>query len=467
MTKTHICPHCGFTNSPGAAFCGNCGQPLGALSPAVPPEPDTDLVAAAAISGEEDAPKPQMIPETILARCPYCDHGNPEGAVFCGECGRSLSMMIPVPTTQPAIVCPACGRENQLGATICGHCGVSMAVPAVPSLANAPNPSSPVAPLPIFEPPTPAPPPPVAHVPAAIPKAGAARGGRGCLLAIIITAGLLLLGSAGAYFVLSEPGENQSQALRAAGEDESIATGGDEVTFEESSDSSSEGSSESFSQGPSEMSGVSNNEVGDESGAAAKDPTVTDTPTPTATPSPTTTPTSTATPTITPTPTDTPSPTLTPTPTPTKPAAVVCLDSPGPRWEPTLWTRYQDRLGCATTDEIRSNAAYQYYQNGMMVWREVPDLVYVLYNDGTFAVYPAAGPDDFRISDWVKGSFGYLWTNNDTVRARVGQAEAAEFNATNFAAQDYDGGTIFYFLENDARNYILFEDSGTWVSAQE
>lgn len=131
-----------------------------------------------------------------------------------------------------------------------------------------------------------------------------------------------------------------------------------------------------------------------------------------------------------------------------------------------MWDRYQDRLGCATTDEMRTNAAYQYYENGMMVWREVPDLVYVLYNNGSFNVFPAEGPDGYFVSDWVKGSFGYLWTNNATVRSRIGQAEAAEFNATNFAAQDFAGGTIFYFLENNAHNYALFNDNGTWTSAQ-
>lgn len=146
---------------------------------------------------------------------------------------------------------------------------------------------------------------------------------------------------------------------------------------------------------------------------------------------------------------------------------VACREDPGPRWGPTIWDRYKDILGCAVTGEIRGNAAYQPYQRGMMVWREDAERVYVLYNNGSYASYPAEGPKDFYVSDWVKGSFGYLWTNNAGVRDRVGQATAAEFNATDFAAQDFAGGTIFYFFENNAHNYALFKESGTWVSAQE
>jgi hypothetical protein len=67
----------------------------------------------------------------------------------------------------------------------------------------------------------------------------------------------------------------------------------------------------------------------------------------------------------------------------------------------------------------------------------------------------------------LKGGFGYLWNNNSTLRNQIGQPEAAEFNATDFAAQDFAGGTIFYFFENNAHNYALFNGSGTWVSAQE
>lgn len=59
-----------------------------------------------------------------------------------------------------------------------------------------------------------------------------------------------------------------------------------------------------------------------------------------------------------------------------------------------------------------------------------------------------------------------MWNNNSSVRDGLGQPAAVEANATNFAAQDFERGTIFYFLENDAYNYILFSDNNTWTSTQ-
>ncbi|MEZ4542202.1 MAG: hypothetical protein R3C43_19670 [Chloroflexota bacterium] len=40
-------------------------------------------------------------------------------------------------------------------------------------------------------------------------------------------------------------------------------------------------------------------------------------------------------------------------------------------------------------------------------------------------------------------------------------------NTTGPAVQDFRARLTFYFLENDARNYALFHDSGTWTSIQE
>ena len=132
-----------------------------------------------------------------------------------------------------------------------------------------------------------------------------------------------------------------------------------------------------------------------------------------------------------------------------------------------MWDRYQDALGCATTMEIRTGAAYQYYQGGMMVWRQDADRIYVLYDNESYASYRDDGPDGYFDSEWLKGGFGYLWNNNSTVRERLGQPAAAEFNATDFAVQDFAGGTIFYFFENKAHNYALFASNGTWASAQQ
>lgn len=199
------------------------------------------------------------------------------------------------------------------------------------------------------------------------------------------------------------------------------------------------------------------------------------TPTPTATLFPSETPPPTSPPTLQPTNTTAPPPTLVPTltaapPEPTVPPTqqpVACQRDPGPRWGPTLYAEFDERLGCPLSQEIRSNAAFQYYQNGMMVWREDADRIYVLYNNGTYASFRDDSPAGYRESDLLKGGFGYLWNNNSGVRGALGNPTTAEANATDFAVQDFANGTIFYFFENDTRNHVLFAANNTWLTRQE
>lgn len=71
MTQ-QVCPACGFINTGGGPFCGNCGRSL--AESAARDESTTDL-------------------------CPHCGAENPTGAVFCGSCGLSLS--VDRPPTEP------------------------------------------------------------------------------------------------------------------------------------------------------------------------------------------------------------------------------------------------------------------------------------------------------------------------------------------------------------------------------
>lgn len=152
------------------------------------------------------------------------------------------------------------------------------------------------------------------------------------------------------------------------------------------------------------------------------------------------------------------------TPTPT---AEACRHSPGARWGPTLWALHDERLGCALNEELRPIGAFQLFDNGLTVWRQDRDMIYVLYNNGRFAAYPDNSPAEYYESDLIKHGFGHLWRNNQTVQQGLGQPRVAEANTTDFAIQDFRGGTIFYFYENNTRNYALFNDDGTWTSIQE
>jgi hypothetical protein len=45
-------------------------------------------------------------------RCPACQHENPAGQKFCGDCGARL-----------ASLCPSCNAPNPPGQKFCGECG--------------------------------------------------------------------------------------------------------------------------------------------------------------------------------------------------------------------------------------------------------------------------------------------------------------------------------------------------------
>jgi len=208
--------------------------------------------------------------------------------------------------------------------------------------------------------------------------------------------------------------------------------------------------------------------------AAAVTMPLINTPLPTDTPSPA--------PTASPTPeaTLTPEPTLTllPTPTPVVPLIVVtatatpaaCLAEPGPRWGSTLYDQFKERLGCALNPENRPVGAYQIFQKGLMVWRGDRDLVYVLYYDsGAYTVHDVHNvPTTYENnSDMLKGAFGWLWNAQESIRDRLSTPTMAEANTTDFAIQDFSGGVIYYFLENNANNYVLFNDQNTWLTVRE
>ncbi|HEY7947663.1 MAG TPA: adenylate/guanylate cyclase domain-containing protein, partial [Acidimicrobiales bacterium] len=56
-----------------------------------------------------------------MAVCPNCTAANPDGNVFCGQCGATLS----------ATGCASCGASNPLGQPFCGQCGSPLDGPSV------------------------------------------------------------------------------------------------------------------------------------------------------------------------------------------------------------------------------------------------------------------------------------------------------------------------------------------------
>jgi serine/threonine protein kinase len=215
--------------------------------------------------------------------------------------------------------------------------------------------------------------------------------------------------------------------------------------------------------------------------SSSSDIAFTDTPTPeptstlipTATPAP---PTATATLLPEPTATSTPStplfitivtPIIVQTPTPVVITAV-CQQSVGDRWGSTLYAANDDKLGCPLNQPHASTAAFQLYEHGLMVWRADSDWVYVFFNDGSYNNYNSKiAPEGYFDTPDRKGAFGYIWNNYESVRNRIGSPKGAEANASNFVVQDFANGLIFYFLENQANNYVLISNTATWHKQQE
>ncbi len=70
--------------------------------------------------------------------CPNCSAELPNDAVFCDQCGASLSSQAPAPPAQAAApaaggedTCPQCSAPTIPGEAFCDYCGASLAAPAV------------------------------------------------------------------------------------------------------------------------------------------------------------------------------------------------------------------------------------------------------------------------------------------------------------------------------------------------
>ena len=84
----------------------------------------------------------------MTVRCSL-GHENPDGSLFCDECGEPLSSGAPVAAPAAAQdagtqVCPNCGAHNSAGELFCSNCGSPLSGAAAPVAATAaPAPAEP------------------------------------------------------------------------------------------------------------------------------------------------------------------------------------------------------------------------------------------------------------------------------------------------------------------------------------
>lgn len=169
------------------------------------------------------------------------------------------------------------------------------------------------------------------------------------------------------------------------------------------------------------------------------------------------------TPTPTPTPTRTsPPPTHTPTHTPV-PTTPSCPPVSG--LFASIWQAVQTRLGCATNEAHTTWMAEEYFERGVMYWRQDNDRHYVLFNGNGWASYANTWREGEPLYTCGTEStpptpmrgFGRVWCNYANVRDGLGNATNVEagFNGT---VQDFERGLIIRL--DDGVTYVLYSGDG-------
>ena len=129
------------------------------------------------------------------------------------------------------------------------------------------------------------------------------------------------------------------------------------------------------------------------------------------------------------------------------------------------------------TESTVSQAVFQRFENGLMIWIEQHDLIFVMY--GNMSSLPAweTFPDEFEEGmpesddafeppphDQVyqpRRGFGMLWRKNETVRERIGWAIDRWEVAYSSTVQEADDGTL-YLLDPQGDVVALFAQQVDW-----
>src|SRR5690606_18331075 len=76
-------------------------------------------------------------------KCPNCNADNPDGSIFCGDCGAPIAGGEPEPeapglpvAAKDPVRCHRCGAENPAGAVYCSTCRGTLGAPAAGPVAE-------------------------------------------------------------------------------------------------------------------------------------------------------------------------------------------------------------------------------------------------------------------------------------------------------------------------------------------
>jgi len=157
--------------------------------------------------------------------------------------------------------------------------------------------------------------------------------------------------------------------------------------------------------------------------------------------------------------------------TPSQPTPSGCAITPAGGFG-TIWSgnsAVRAKIGCPTANEQGVWMGEETFQGGYMFWRQDQNMIYVLYNNGTWASYAdtwtSAEPEwdtmIFPPSGYYqpKRGFGKVWRNESGVRDNLQWATTEErgFFGT---LQTYDGGMMLW--SNLRGVFVLYNDN-TWT----
>jgi DNA-binding beta-propeller fold protein YncE len=184
---------------------------------------------------------------------------------------------------------------------------------------------------------------------------------------------------------------------------------------------------------------------------------------------------------LTPTATSTPSPTAMPTPAIPPSATETPMTAPPPGfYRPEgvfgeLWATDVDlrqALGWAATPQATTvSTAFQAFEGGTMIWREDARLIYVLSNDGSWAVFDDTWTPDEPEQDPnivppegllqpIRG-FGKVWRNNPELQVGLGWALEEEAGYTS-PVQTFEKGVLIRIGDTTYALVLAAGRPATW-----
>lgn len=136
-------------------------------------------------------------------------------------------------------------------------------------------------------------------------------------------------------------------------------------------------------------------------------------------------------------------------------------------------TYFFERGGCPSQAAVFSNALFQSFEDGFMVWMEAQDLIYVFYGDGTVTAYVDTWSDGEPVDDprvipppnlvQPTQGFGKVWRTEVGVRDRLGWAvaEPAVFEGAYQCEPDLSPAPACFL--RTVEEVVLKLEGGLWV----